>query len=1041
MKKDIYRLIGFAMVAGFFVAPAHADFTLLMRDLTGGSDGNPNSTTEAETIIALEAPSAAYQYTDYTNSPDPDTINVAGGGSFSPTDPLPNGTSAADRYVLRATANLVIPAGDWTIAFGRDDGGYIRIGDGFPGFIDEYSTNGDPTSGDSEIYFNGTGGHAWTLGTFTLASPLVTTLDALMFESGGGDSWELAFASGHKSSFNTTDFSLLQDEVHGWTVQVASIMQSPIGFTDLGTSNITTTTAWPYATITTNVTTSRLVWDTSDKGYTNLASWAGNSGDLGAQTPGARVTHNVSSLTADTQYFFRFYGADAATNGWSAAGTFATDLTSAQTPAFTSAVATFASVTLGWDDNADTESGYVLRRSTNGVDYAVVANLAAATTSHTDDGLLSEKAYYYQLAATNDLNESGTAFAACVTNATTLFMPAVTTYSGEGGAYNKDTWNNAANWDAGVPSASQSAVIATGQYASVAKVYSGVDTPVYTGDLTLQPDADLELGSSANASDYNALGTPGSTTIFMHEGAYMTIRGGRSPIWPALQLLGNAGLNIGTSTGASSDPQFDHGISGPYTLTIRGKSGCDMYLTASNNFSALATDYDPWTPGGFNIWAQAANSLPETVTMDVNAGGANTAVLIIDSANAMPNTGVLTLNGNSATKLTMNANDTIGSLTLNGYAFPTGTYGSDGHGSVDHEASWISGTSVLTVATAPAAPAAPSIQSLSPSNGTANAYAWRSLVATFDHEFILLETGNITIKNLTDGTQDVIPVDDPQISIVGTDLIINPTEHLPKGKDYAIRIDATAIVDPWSQNFAGIANDTTWSFSVSEDPNAHLVAYWPLNDGTNGQLVSAAGGADDLIDDPDHDATDATVSGNDLQTWVYDADPKRDRIVLSTVHGGRLFAGYTEMNMDFTWAVWAKSADSSSAGSLLGTRSGTYARLYMSGCHSDGYGISFNFTTNSALDGKWHHLVLRREENTFSGYVDGQFDSSLTRSKGDNRMMFEIGGTSSYPGDFIGYMSDAAIWEEALTEERIAELAAGGPVIIPPPGGSVFIVR
>jgi len=55
--------------------------------------------------------------------------------------------------------------------------------------------------------------------------------------------------------------------------------------------------------------------------------------------------------------------------------------------------------------------------------------------------------------------------------------------------------------------------------------------------------------------------------------------------------------------------------------------------------SVLANAYG--TPSGFTIWAKAADSLPPTVTMDVNTSGANTAVLIIDSADAMPDTGVL----------------------------------------------------------------------------------------------------------------------------------------------------------------------------------------------------------------------------------------------------------------------------------------------------------------------------------------------------------------------------------------------------------------
>jgi hypothetical protein len=814
--------------------------------------------------------------------------------------------------------------------------------------------------------------------------------------------------------------------------------ESSIVFSDLAVSNITTTTASLYATVNTNLTSATVVWDTEDKGHTNLQVWAG-SGSATGTTPGL-ISGSATGLLADTAYVFRFHGEDATTNGWSAIGSFATDLTAAQTPEFTNAVASSDSVTLQWDDNADTESGYVLQRSTNGVDFAVVAELEADTTSHTDDGLLTETTYYYQLAATNDLNESGTAFSACATNTTTLFMPAVTTYSGSTGSWDKDTWNNAANWNAGIPSASQDAIIAEAEYVSV---YQRSDTPAYTGSLTLSSNAMLEVGQSAVPEDLNVLG---GSNIYFNTGSELRLRynnGSGSTHSQNFVMLGDAKFTLGTSSSAHHDSRTLTGsISGPGKLTAHVSHNNTLYLQGNS---------PGWSGGIYaggsedeskssRIEAESANALGTgDIAMDDGMG------LQIDAADAMGDGATLNLTGGDGSlshKLVMNADDTIDSLNVNGYAFPAGTHGMVGTpATVDYEWAWIGGTSVLTVVNAPAAPAPPTVEAFSPTNGTVKAYAWQSLVATFDHEFIYRGTGNITIKDLTGGTQTVIPIDDPRISIVGMDLIINPTEPLPKGSDYAIQIDATALVDPWGQNFAGIADNTTWSFTVSGDLNAHLVAYWPLSDGTNGQLVSATGGADDVIDDPDHDATDATVSGDDLQTWVYDADPKRKRIVLSTVHGARLFAGYTEMNVDFTWSVWAKSADRVSTGCLLGTRDGTYARLYMNGCHSDGYGITFAFTTNSALDGAWHHIVLRREGNTFSGYVDGVFDSSITRAKGDNRMKFEIGGTSKYPGDFIGYMSDAAIWEEALTEERIAELAAGGPVIVPPPAGSVLIVR
>ena len=212
------------------------------------------------------------------------------------------------------------------------------------------------------------------------------------------------------------------DTMHLYGFSNEEALQSGIGFSGLVASNITTTAASLHATVNTNLTSATVVWDTEDKGDTNLLAWAG-SGSASGSTPGA-ISGNATSLSADTLYTYRFYGENATTSGWSQVATFATSLTAAQKPAFTSNSASFYSITLEWTDNANTETGYVLRRSINDVDYAVVAELDENTTTHTDRGLLSGTTYYYQLAATNDVNESGTAFSACATSATTLQLAA-----------------------------------------------------------------------------------------------------------------------------------------------------------------------------------------------------------------------------------------------------------------------------------------------------------------------------------------------------------------------------------------------------------------------------------------------------------------------------------------------------------------------------------------------------------------------------------------------------------------------------------------
>ena len=89
-----------------------------------------------------------------------------------------------------------------------------------------------------------------------------------------------------------------------------------------------------------------------------------------------------------------------------------------------------------------------------------------------------------------------------------------------------------------------------------------------------------------------------------------------------------------------------------------------------------------------------------------------------------------------------------------------------------------------------------------------------NLVLTFN-ESIVLGTGNITLKNLTDVTQRRSPSPTrTQVSLQGAVLTINPTADLAAGKSYAIQIAATAIKD-LDNPFAGIADDTTWNFTTA----------------------------------------------------------------------------------------------------------------------------------------------------------------------------------------------------------------------------------
>lgn len=115
---------------------------------------------------------------------------------------------------------------------------------------------------------------------------------------------------------------------------------------------------------------------------------------------------------------------------------------------------------------------------------------------------------------------------------------------------------------------------------------------------------------------------------------------------------------------------------------------------------------------------------------------------------------------------------------------------------------------------------APTIASRNPANAATNVAWGANLVVTFN-EAVARGPGYATIKNLTDATQSIIPLTDTsRVSVAGSVVTINPTADLLAGKNYAIRIDATAIDDLVGNSYAGIANDTTWAFTTFIEPYA-----------------------------------------------------------------------------------------------------------------------------------------------------------------------------------------------------------------------------
>jgi hypothetical protein len=211
--------------------PRIPGFSVHMVDLGDGSFIGDLRTAEA----VLDGPLDGY-VVDFDGSADGPVINLGSGGAYGSDRPLPNNPvlgdpGAADRtdYALRATADVTIPAGDWTIDVNSDDGFLLRIpGVTFISRFQDNSSNAEEFVADDTLMYAPPRGARDTWATFTVpAGGLRTTVRLDFYERGGDDNVELSVAGGHFDFFNPTDFTLLSDGVRGWSVKTTSSTPVP----------------------------------------------------------------------------------------------------------------------------------------------------------------------------------------------------------------------------------------------------------------------------------------------------------------------------------------------------------------------------------------------------------------------------------------------------------------------------------------------------------------------------------------------------------------------------------------------------------------------------------------------------------------------------------------------------------------------------------------------------------------------------------------------------------------------------------------------
>lgn len=133
----------------------------------------------------------------------------------------------------------------------------------------------------------------------------------------------------------------------------------------------------------------------------------------------------------------------------------------------------------------------------------------------------------------------------------------------------------------------------------------------------------------------------------------------------------------------------------------------------------------------------------------------------------------------------------------------------------------------------------PVVSTLSPADNTIGAGLTQNLVMSFN-ENIAWGTGSVSLYNGGGTLIQTVSNGSPGVSVSGPTLTWNPTANLVLNTDYYVQVDPTAIKDIAGNFYAGIADNTTWSFNTNDviAPTLASNAFTPADNATGVSLTT-----------------------------------------------------------------------------------------------------------------------------------------------------------------------------------------------------------
>jgi Bacterial Ig-like domain/Endonuclease/Exonuclease/phosphatase family/Domain of unknown function (DUF5017) len=320
--------------------------------------------------------------------------------------------------------------------------------------------------------------------------------------------------------------------------------------------------------------------------------------------------------------------------------------------------------------------------------------------------------------------------------------------------------------------------------------------------LPLTHFAQISLSGGTYQQDFNTLASTGTSGTLPAGWIFLESSTNANATYTAGSGSGNAGDTYSFGSAGSTERAFGGLQSGTLIPTI----GANFINNTGATLSSITISYtgEHWRLGT----ADRADMLNFQLSTDATAlsTGVWVDVDALDFSSPTTSAPVGLRDGNLA------ANRTTLSFTITGLAIANGAgffirwtdfnaSGADDGLAIDDFSITTGGVDNID----------PKVTILLPTNNATDVLPSTVPLVTFD-EAIVANTGNITVHNVTNSTQQVIPVTSPVVEITGTVLTLDIS--LQPLRSYYVEIDAGAFKDASGNLFAGLAGNSAWTFTT-----------------------------------------------------------------------------------------------------------------------------------------------------------------------------------------------------------------------------------